>query len=430
MAADSGYHSFSLPRVLHNDDSSETSESSNSFDLQESADAFTSNEAQTVFDVCIPERLTTIPKPPSNPEPAIPLITSTTANKGKGFTKINCSRKANAINRVNASPKTSFLIKGNVLKRSRRTTRFQKAALPKPQPITLNIFRDDDSGHDFESLFGPAGLEAALTQHFKIAVNMTEHMNFALFHPEAKDGINESVMEEFKEMAEETIYFFDGLQGGLKSQIEEIECIHSYLPTLDDNVEEHHLGAAIKIWAERICEYVVNILRPIGNPVADLQLRKVRKPRTSEQQLLNRFAGVYDANVYSPFLQLRRRNARHNICELSVHLDSIYNAIEGAIELHEQIIWEMSGFRQALEGAFDDFRRSPHAWYHWWGHQRIKATAQGHISEAMTPSVPGTPITSRYAESDGKARFSAVTSLRTTALESLARAADMKRENT
>ena len=93
-------------------------------------------------------------------------------------------------------------------------------------------------------------------------------------------------------------------------------------------------------------------------------------PRRSEQRLLNSFTGVYDANVYNPFLQLRRRNARHNIRELSVHLDSVYNAIEGAIELYEQIILEMSGFRRALEGAFDDFRRLPHAWFDWWGYRK------------------------------------------------------------
>lgn len=138
---------------------------------------------------------------------------------------------------------------------------------------------------------------------------------------------------------------------------------------------------------------------------------------------------MYDANVYSPYLQLRRRDARHNIRELSVHLDSVYNAIEGGIELHEQIVLDMIGFRQALEGAFGDFRRLPHAWFDWWEYERVKAKAQRHISETTTPSVPSTPNALIDAESDDKAGLSTVTSLHAKALEKMIRAARMKRED-
>lgn len=135
---------------------------------------------------------------------------------------------------------------------------------------------------------------------------------------------------------------------------------------------------------------------------------------------------MYDANVYHPFLQLHRRDARHNIRELSVHLDSVYNAIEGTIELYEEVILEMSELRQALEGAFHDFRRLPHAWFDSWGSERFKAKAQ--ISQSTTPSMPSTPSALTDVESDDKARLSTLTGLHAKALEWMARAAGRKRE--
>lgn len=159
-------------------------------------------------------------------------------------------------------------------------------------------------------------------------------------------------------------------------------------------------------------------------------VRNVRKPRKSEKHLLESVARAYDANVYSPFLQLRRRDAGHNIRELAVHLDSVYNAIEGAIEIYEQIIVEMSGFRQVLEGAFDDYRRLPRAWFDWWGYQRAKVKAHRHISEATNSSVPSTPTALTDAESDDKAGLSTVTALHAKATKKMARAAGMKWEDT
>lgn len=236
MAADSGYHSFSLPTVPLVNDSSETSERSSSFDLQESASDLTSSEVQAI------------------PQPAIPLITSTTVKRARGSNKLNISRKANTIRRVNTSTKASLLANADVSKESHGYARDQKSALPEPQPSPLTTGRDDDHGQDIWSLLRSADLEPALAQHFRIAVNMTEHMNYALFHSEAKQGIKQSVMVEVTALAEEMIYYFDGLQGSFKIQLEEIKKTKRCLPTLNDNVEEHHLEAAIKIWAKRICE--------------------------------------------------------------------------------------------------------------------------------------------------------------------------------
>ena len=267
MAADSGYHSFSSPSVPHVDDSSETSETSNSFDLQEFSDGQTSSEVQAFANSeCLPANS----KKPTNPQPAIPLITSTTANKARGPNKVNLSRKANAISRVDASTKASSLTKANVWRKSRGYARLQKSTLPKAQPSLLIISRDDDNGQDFGACLGSTGLESTLAQHFKIVVSMTEHMNHALFNAEANHGIKQSVMEEVKALAEEMIYFFDGLQESFKVQMEEIKVTKGRLPTLGDNVEEHHLEAAIKIWALKVCEYVPTVLRQLEHSEADL----------------------------------------------------------------------------------------------------------------------------------------------------------------
>ena len=254
MATDSGYHSFSLPRVPYVDCSPETS---NSLDLQESSDDHSSGELQAVVDGGSATDHPASSDISTSSQPAIPLLTSTTANKVRSSSKPTLTRKAIVISRVNASTKTSFLVEASLLRRSRVHARVQTSALPRTQFAALTISRDDDGGQDVWSLLKCASLDAALAQHFKIAVNMTEHMNHALFHSEAKHEIKQSVMEEVKAMAEEMIYFFDGLQRSFKVQIEGVKDTYSYLPILGDNVDEHHLDAAIRIWAAKICTYVL-----------------------------------------------------------------------------------------------------------------------------------------------------------------------------
>lgn len=254
MAADSGYHSFSLPRLPFVDHSSETSDS---LDPQEFANGQTVSEIQSIDSSSTPQCLQAASETPTYSQSAIPLITSTTANKANGSNKYNLSRKTNAISTLGASTKAGFLIKANVSRESRGDGRAQRSALAISQPSTPTISRDDDNGQIIGSLLASAGMEAALAHHFKVAVNMTEHMNYAFSHSEAKDGIKQCVMEEVKALAEEMIYFFDGLQESLKIQIEGLKEAKSYLPTLGDNVEEHHLETAIKIWTEKICEFVL-----------------------------------------------------------------------------------------------------------------------------------------------------------------------------
>lgn len=254
MAADSGYHSFSLPRLPDIDHSSETSDS---LDPQEFVNGQTVSEVRSIDNSGTPQCLQATSETPTYSQPAISLITSTTANKGKGSNKYNLSRKANTISTRDASSKAGLLIEANVSRESRGDGRAQKSALAISQPSSPTISRDDDNGQIIGNLLASAGMEAALAHHFKVAVNMTEHMKYALFHPEAKHGIKQCVMEEVKALAEEMIYFFDGLQESLKIQIEELKEAKSYLPTLGDNVEEHHLETAIKIWTEKICEYVL-----------------------------------------------------------------------------------------------------------------------------------------------------------------------------
>ena len=255
MAADSGYHSFSLPTVPHVHGPFDTSERSYSFDLQESADGLTSSDVQAIVG---PDYLPDVSETPTT---TIPLITSNTVIKARGSNEINFSRKTNVVSRVGASTKASLLINVNISRKSRGYARDPKSALPKLQPSHLTTSRDDDNDQDIWTLLGPVDPEAALAQHFKIAVNMAKHLNYALFHSGANHEIKQSVMVEVKALAEEMIYFFDGLQGSFKIQIEEIKDTKSYLPTLGDNLEEHHLKAAIRIWAKRICECVTIVLR-------------------------------------------------------------------------------------------------------------------------------------------------------------------------
>ena len=91
---------------------------------------------------------------------------------------------------------------------------------------------------------------------------------------------------------------------------------------------------------------------------------------------------------------------------------------------------ELGGLRQALEAAFDDFHRLPHAWSDWWGHDRVKKKARAQTSDATTPSMPSTPAALTDTESDDKVGTSTVTCLHAKALEKLARRESMKGEDT
>ncbi|KAI9879430.1 MAG: hypothetical protein M1830_008561 [Pleopsidium flavum] len=419
MAADSGYHSFSLPQGFHADDSSETSERSNAFDLLDPLNDITPRVAQATFSAGNANFVITSHQNLISPVPAAPLTTSTSSKARRPNTihvssKSNVSSKANIPSKVNASSATSTLNKGTASQKVNVSTKADKRAIPRPRPAILAVSADETHGRSIETLASSVYLDPALAQHFRVMVNMVKYMNHALFHSEAKYGVQQHVIiKEAKVMCEEMIYFFDGLQKSFKAQLEKIEDTKDYLPLLGDHVEEHHLEAAIKIWTEKICE-------------------NVKKPRKPEERLLTTFAEFYDAQVYHPFLHTRRQTSKHtNLRELSVHLDSVYNAIEGAISLYARIVVEMEEFKQCVKGAFDNLCRLPGAWSESWGLEKIMAKVEGRISEPTTPSVASTPSVSTDAESDGvEEEGLIIVPASGTGMEKQGRAAGLKREYT
>lgn len=435
MAADSGYNSFSLSQGIHADDSLETSERSTSFDLEDSLAGLTRRVVQAIIDAGNVEFLPAGHKELMTPDPATPLTTSI-SGQARGFGtfhvsgKPNFSSKANVVDKVSASSGANVLSKPTASQKVNVSTKVGKRTIPRPRPATLAISGNDNHGQSMETLVTSLYLEPALAQHFRIMVNMVKHLNHALFHSDAKHGVQQYVMEEAKALSEEMIYFFDGLQKSFKVQLEKIEDTNDYLPILGDNVEEHHLEATIKIWTEKICECVITVHDYQGTRRAKLRYRNVKKPRKSEERLINTFAELYDAQVYQPFFQTRCQNAKHNIRELSVHLDSVYNAIEGAMEPYDQIVVEMEEFKQSVKRAFDDFCRLPGAWFEAWGLEKVMAKVEGRISEPTTPSVPSTPTVSTDAESNGEEEQSPIMPVSAKGKEKRARAAGLKREYT
>ncbi len=77
-----------------------------------------------------------------------------------------------------------------------------------------------------------------------------------------------------------------------------------------------------------------------------------------------------------------------------MYLDSVYNAIEGAIELNRQIVVKMDGLRQSVQRAYDDFCRLPVAWFEIGGLGRAMANVERRMSECRILGIPGTPIMS------------------------------------
>ena len=258
MATNSGHQSFSSLKGCYLDDSSEIS---GPFDLQDSLDQLVSSAVRATVDVGNAQRLSAEHRTSTNPDLPVPPITATSLSKSgivaRDTKKFNYARKGSTPCKVYASTKVNGLGKATPLKKNRCYVKVHRLALPISRPTSLAMSRDEHHGQDIELMLRSARLEPRLVQHFKTVANMMEHMNYTLFHSELERGIERSIMGEVKGVSEELIYFFDGLQRSLRIQLQKIWNTKNYLPILGDNIADHHLEAAIKVWAEKICQYVI-----------------------------------------------------------------------------------------------------------------------------------------------------------------------------
>lgn len=263
MAADSGYYSFSASQSVHADDSSETSERSRSSELQESVDALRavvgSGRAQILTARCN-ETITSI---------SANLPTTFTPGKTKSFNRIHRFGKHNVSSRARSYSKIT------TCQRDDGVARIDKRTEPMPRPSNQIGLDDDTDDLSIATLMTSLCPERAVAKHFTVMINMMRHMNHALFDSESGREDQQHVMEEVKAMSREIIYFFDGVQKSFQDQVDKIEDTKDFLPLLGDNVEQHHLEAAIKIWAEKICESVTAYSSHRGN------------------RALNRVAGIF-----------------------------------------------------------------------------------------------------------------------------------------
>ena len=74
-------------------------------------------------------------------------------------------------------------------------------------------------------------------------------------------------------------------------------------------------------------------------------------PQPCEKDLFDGFAIFYDAQIYHAFLQIRRENRKHKICQLTEHFDTIQNYVEHVCIKYNTIIREMETFAATMGAA-------------------------------------------------------------------------------
>lgn len=75
-------------------------------------------------------------------------------------------------------------------------------------------------------------------------------------------------------------------------------------------------------------------------------------PRDCEKELFDGFAILYDAQIYHPFLQVRKVNPRHEMCRsLEEHFNTIDHYVEHTCATYAVLIREHQKFKSAMAGA-------------------------------------------------------------------------------
>lgn len=74
-------------------------------------------------------------------------------------------------------------------------------------------------------------------------------------------------------------------------------------------------------------------------------------PVDCERKLFDGFANFFDAQIYHPFLQVRKMNPKHEMCAFTEHFDAINHYVEHVCATYAVLIREHNNFHTAMAAA-------------------------------------------------------------------------------
>ncbi len=115
--------------------------------------------------------------------------------------------------------------------------------------------------------------------------------------------------------------------------------------------------------------------------------RELAPVRKREKQLFEGLAEFYDAVVYHAFLQVRKRNPKHDMCIFTEHFDAIYHAIEFLSEAYATIDREMHKLGSTYQAARELLLSMPEVYHSQYKeqvmHDRLEARMKVYSPKAL-----------------------------------------------
>ncbi|KAI9820603.1 MAG: hypothetical protein M1827_004972 [Pycnora praestabilis] len=186
-----------------------------------------------------------------------------------------------------------------------------------------------------QNLSSSGAIDSSLAYAFSVMVNMLRHLSKRIFHPLFKNGIEDSVIEETKNVVEEIIVIYHGFFGALLDKWNTVKEVQLWLPDLERMEDAQELEVAIGIWKQRLWNSEIQAID------------------RNELRVFKYFRSYYDVEFYQDFIQYHRHRPNHNIWELAAQLHSIYLMVEDVLQLYRRLVSALSALSKSLRSAMD-----------------------------------------------------------------------------
>lgn len=216
------------------------------------------------------------------------------------------------------------------------------------------VEKDCATGAYLLGLLDNDDFDKALVKEFKSMINMVRHMNLMLFKGDKASGfkIRPRTLEQVEVIAVQVIHYFDRLGDKFDHAIDAVAEVKSYLPSLGPEVKLSHIRVALKVWNTQIMGYSPSITRiQCRKQTLSPSFSNLACPQQYEKDLFDGFAVFFDAQIYHAFLQLRRENRQHEICQLTKHLDAIDHSLGHVCASYDALIGATRQFAAAIHSA-------------------------------------------------------------------------------